>query len=124
MKHGVTTGRKQSARGSLPLFDRLSLRIGLLFRGTLVLLPLPIIRPEWFTIGVDTLTSAIVIARTPEITLIAHLKGRYENTVLVRNVRPKPIEALKTMAEVYVGFGNLKSLTRIKQLCGPNEKSP
>ena len=68
--------------GSLPLLDRLSLRIGILFRGTLVLLPLPIIRPERLTIGVDALTRAIVIARTPEI-LIAHLKGVDQNTVLV-----------------------------------------
>lgn len=60
---------------SLPLLYRLSLWIGLLFRGTLVMLPLPVIGPERLTIRVDTLTSAIVISRTPEITLIAHLKG-------------------------------------------------
>lgn len=67
------TGRRRT--GSLPLLDRFSLRIGLLFRGALVLLPRPIIGLELFTIAVDTLTSAIVIPRTPEITLIAHLKG-------------------------------------------------
>lgn len=78
--------KETSAQGFLPLFDRFSLGIGLLFRGTLVLLPLPIIGPEWFTIGVDTLTSTIVISRTPEITLIAHLKGIYQNTLLVRKL--------------------------------------
>lgn len=42
--------------GSLPLLYRFSLRIGVLFRGTLVLLPLPIIGPERLTIVVDALT--------------------------------------------------------------------
>lgn len=72
-------------QGSLPLLNRFSLGIGLLFRGALVLLPRPVIGLELFTMVVHTLTSTIVIPRTPEITLIAHLKGiDQKNTELVK----------------------------------------
>lgn len=103
---------------SLPLLDRFSLRIGLLFRGTLVLLSLPIIGPERLTIVVDALTWAIVISRTPEI-LIAHLKGIHQNTVLVWKLcglRPNK-EMLKTKFEyrnvastLYLPFGGSGNL--------------
>lgn len=104
--------------GSLPLLDRFSLRIGLLFRGTLVLLPLPIIGPERLTIVVDALTWASVISRTPEI-LIAHLKGIHHNTVLVWKLcGPRPNEEmLKTKFEYrnvastfYLPFGGSGNL--------------
>lgn len=73
--------------GSLPLLDRFSLGIGFLFRGILVLVA-AVIGPERLTIVVDTLTRAtVVIPRTPEITLIAHLGNEYKSVLVQKQSR-------------------------------------